>query len=81
MLLARKLPVECIRMSDAPEHNVILALWNEGRIREFYEDVFELPGSKATSMSDGTMPAFTPNAVANSPAPRVASGELGRSRS
>ena len=45
-LLARVVPVQRIAMHETSEHNIILALCDQGRLKDFYADVFEFSAAR-----------------------------------
>jgi hypothetical protein len=54
-LLARIVPAHRIALHETSEHNIVLALCDQGRLKDFYADVFEFSGSRTGAAAGGTM--------------------------
>ena len=53
--LAHVVPVQRIAMHETSEHNIILALGDKGRLKDFYADVFEFSGARTGLGAAGKM--------------------------
>ena len=71
-LLARIVPVQRVAMHATSEHNIVLALSDKGRLKDFYADVFEFSGPRTGSSSGQANDAVRRRAV--SPGAQRAAG-------